>query len=336
MKNVGVVLHENVKVIRDPHFATRTTSVVTVLSFFSEQALYIFSHLTIEAISMALLDIFIGVPQSKYAAIAILVALTVVAIAMLFGKDEVPIGQKFLFIILMVVIALPSVLLSLFQLTCLVTGAGLKNQRWWCGAYAWISTILIMIYSVLIVVVGVIAMVNGTNVSSEMDNLVVFEAMQVEANKQAQEYFEHPDQEDFQAAPAPPPAVPVTTKPTVDPRTVAPQAPPPAPTPVEIPIPMVATTTLRDSTGRTPDKLVATTTMKAVRMMPTANMATPVPAAPQSLEKFADFAEVEEFRQWSYETPPPKPSQQKQPQPQRRNDRRPNKMERFEDDMYQL
>lgn len=140
---------------------------------------------------MALLDIFVGAPQSKYAAIAILVAMSVVSLAMLFGKDEVPIGQKFLFVLLMLVIALPSVLLSLFQLTCLVTGAGFKNQRWWCGAYAWIGTIFVIIYSAIVVIVGIIAMTHGTSVSSEMENLGMFETMQVEANKQAKEYFQN-------------------------------------------------------------------------------------------------------------------------------------------------
>jgi hypothetical protein len=139
---------------------------------------------------MALLDIFIGVPQSKYASIAVLVALGAVAFAMVFGKEEVPIGQKFLFVLLLFVIALPSVLLSLFQLTCMVTGAGLKNQRWWCGAYAWIGTIFMIIYSVLIVVVAISALVNGTNVASELDNVMLIEAMKVEANKQAREYFQ--------------------------------------------------------------------------------------------------------------------------------------------------
>lgn len=137
---------------------------------------------------MALLDIFIGVPQSKYAAFAIVAAMAVVALAMMVGKSEVPIGQKFMFVILMILIALPSVLLSLFQLTCIVTGTGLKNQRWWCGAYAWIGTVLMVIYSVLVVVVGITAMANGTDISSQMNNMMMFEDAQ---NKYAQEYFQN-------------------------------------------------------------------------------------------------------------------------------------------------
>lgn len=147
---------------------------------------------------MALFDLFIGVPQSKYAAIAILVALSVVALAMLVGKDEVPVGQKFLLVVLMLVIALPSVLLSLFQLTCLVTGTGMKNQRWWCGAYAWIGTIFIMLYSAIIVVIGIIAMTQNKNITKELQNSGLFEAMQVEANEQAREYFQDMNVEHMQ------------------------------------------------------------------------------------------------------------------------------------------
>lgn len=158
---------------------------------------------------MAFMDLFVGVPQSKYASIAILIALAVVGIAMLFGKDEVPIGQRFMFVLLMFIIALPSILLSLFQLTCLVTGAGFRNQRWWCAAYAWIGSIFIILYSAVIVVIGVIAMANGTNIDAELNNAMMIEAMQGEANKQAYEYFlAEKEKEKEKEESVPPPATP--------------------------------------------------------------------------------------------------------------------------------
>lgn len=139
------------------------------------------------------MNIFIGVPQSKYAAIAILVALVFVAFAMVFGKDQVPVGQKFLFVLVMFVIALPSILFTLFQLTCLVTGAGGKNQRWWCSAYSWIGTIFIILYSVIIVVVGIASLVNGSNVMSDINNVMTFEQMKNMADMKAAEYFQDMD-----------------------------------------------------------------------------------------------------------------------------------------------
>lgn len=145
------------------------------------------------------LNIFVGVPQSKYAGIAILISLVFVAFAMIFGKDQVPVGQKFLFVLIMFVVSLPSILFLLFQLTCLVTGAGAKNQRWWCAAYAWIGTIFVIIYSVIIVLVGVMSLVNGTSVTKDIDNMMSFEQMKDIADTQAREYFT------AQGTPTPPP-----------------------------------------------------------------------------------------------------------------------------------
>lgn len=146
---------------------------------------------------MSPMNIFIGVPQSKYAGIAILISLVFVAFAMIFGKEQVPVGQKFLFVLLMFVVSLPSILFLLFQLTCLVTGAGAKNQRWWCAAYAWIGTIFVIMYSVIIVVVGIMSMMNGTSVTKDINNMMSFEQMKDMADMRAQEYFS--TQEDEQA-----------------------------------------------------------------------------------------------------------------------------------------
>lgn len=134
-------------------------------------------------------DAFVGVPQSKYAGMAILVALLSVAVAMLVGKDSLPLGQKFLVIVLMFLIALPGLLLSLFQLTCLVTGATPKSK--WCGWYAWIGTAIAFIYSLVIVTVAVLSIMKGTDVQTEMSAMGVegFEAEKKEADAAAAEYF---------------------------------------------------------------------------------------------------------------------------------------------------
>jgi len=41
------------------------------------------------------------------------------------------------------------------QLTCLVTGAGSDNKRWWCSLYSWLMSVFVIIYSILIIVVAV-------------------------------------------------------------------------------------------------------------------------------------------------------------------------------------
>ena len=55
--------------------------------------------------------------------------------------------------------SLPAILFSLFQLTCIVTGAGSKNQRWWCSAYAWFIAILTIIYAVIIVILTILSLI---------------------------------------------------------------------------------------------------------------------------------------------------------------------------------
>jgi uncharacterized membrane protein len=132
---------------------------------------------------MAIMDVFVGVPQSKYAGIAILMALVGVSIAILFGRDTLPLSQKFAFVILIFLVSLPSVLLTLFQLTCLVTGDK-KGDAWWCGWYSWLVSALLILYSVLVVTVAVLTLASGGKI---LDQITAenFEA----ANKLAKEQF---------------------------------------------------------------------------------------------------------------------------------------------------
>jgi len=106
---------------------------------------------------MLLQDIFVGSDQSKYAAMAILISLVAVAFTVLFSKEKIPLGQKLVIVVLMFLLSLPAMLFSLFQITCLVTGTGFRNSKWWCGAYAWFITVLIVIYALVIVVMSVMS-----------------------------------------------------------------------------------------------------------------------------------------------------------------------------------
>jgi len=105
-------------------------------------------------------SVFVGVPQSRYAALAILLAIVIVALVILFGRDSVPISQKFGFIFLVFLVSLPGLALSLFQLTCIVTGSGFKNKRWWCSMYAWVISAFMIFYAVLLVLAAVMSLVN--------------------------------------------------------------------------------------------------------------------------------------------------------------------------------
>jgi len=136
----------------------------------------------------ALSAAFIGVPQSRYAAIAILFAIVVVSLAIIFGKDAIPMSQKFGFVLLVALVSLPSLAMALFQMTCLVTGAGLKNQRWWCSLYSWVLSAMMILYSVLLVISAIMSLSAG-DVAARKES---FEDMEDEEEKKekAQEIAE--------------------------------------------------------------------------------------------------------------------------------------------------
>lgn len=115
---------------------------------------------------MALMDIFVGVPQSKYAGIAVLLSLLAVSVGILIGRDPMPMSQKFAFVLLIFLVSLPGLLLTLFQLTCMVTGS--QKGAWWCGWYSWFVSILMIIYSVLLVTVAVMSLASSGKVLDDI------------------------------------------------------------------------------------------------------------------------------------------------------------------------
>jgi len=132
---------------------------------------------------MSLRSIFASVPQSKLAGITILLTLVVISIFILAGKDKISFGQKVAIVLLLILLALPTILLTLFQINCVVTGAGMSNQRWWCSLYAWIVAALIVLYCVMLVIVSITSFAQG-------ENLLAKDALQAE-NILTREYFEN-------------------------------------------------------------------------------------------------------------------------------------------------
>ena len=110
-----------------------------------------------------ILDIFVGTPQSKYAALAILSVIFVVSMVILLGKNQLPLSQKFAFILLIFLVSVPSILLTLFQLTCIVTGSGFQNKRWWCSIYAWVISIIIVLYCIILVISAILSLASGAS-----------------------------------------------------------------------------------------------------------------------------------------------------------------------------
>jgi hypothetical protein len=136
---------------------------------------------------MNLKSVFIGVPQSKYAGVAVLLALIAASVSILFGKYEMPLVQKIGAILLLVVVSIPGILFSLFQVTCITSGAGSRNQRWWCSTYAWIISVLVILYSVLLVAVATMSVFSNSKVINDltMHNVENFDDSMALANQMA-------------------------------------------------------------------------------------------------------------------------------------------------------
>lgn len=143
---------------------------------------------------MNLTSIFTGVPQSRYAGLAVALAIVVVSISILFGKESMPLSQKIGAILLLIIVSAPGILFSLFQITCLVTGAGVRNQRPWCSIYAWLITALLIVYSVLLVAVAILSIATGSKTLRDLTNSNVekFENSMSNANLYAMNIFGAP------------------------------------------------------------------------------------------------------------------------------------------------
>ena len=104
-------------------------------------------------------DVFLGSEQSKYAGIALFITILIICLSILFTSSKIPIEQRLMFVVFIIIISVPSILMSLFELTCIVTG-GNYNTRWWCWLLAWVLAIMIIIYCIMIIISLFISMSN--------------------------------------------------------------------------------------------------------------------------------------------------------------------------------
>ena len=104
-------------------------------------------------------DVFLGSDQSRFAGIALFITILIICLAILFTSSKIPIEQRIVFVIFILIITIPSILMSLFELTCIVTG-GNYDTRWWCWALAWVLAIMIVFYCIMIIISLFISMTN--------------------------------------------------------------------------------------------------------------------------------------------------------------------------------
>ena len=116
---------------------------------------------------MAFYDAFFGSDQSLYTAYAIMAAIIAICITILLTATDISIGNRILIVLFVIVTLIPSIFLTLFQITCIVTG-GTEPNRWWCYAYAWILAAFVIIYCVFVVIISLISLFTYNNA---MDNV---------------------------------------------------------------------------------------------------------------------------------------------------------------------
>lgn len=109
---------------------------------------------------VSFVNAFIGTQQSKYAAVSILIAFVAIALSILLGADKLPIGEKLIFVFLILLVSAPSILYMLFQMSCIVTGAYGNRGNWWCGAFAWFLVAIVIVYTFLVVIVAIMSIIN--------------------------------------------------------------------------------------------------------------------------------------------------------------------------------
>jgi hypothetical protein len=116
---------------------------------------------------MGFYDAFFGSDQSQYTAYAIVAAIIAICITILLTATDIPVSNRVLIVFFVIITLIPSVFLTLFELTCIVTG-GTEPNKWWCYAFAWILAIFIIIYCIFIIIISLISLFTYNNA---IDNL---------------------------------------------------------------------------------------------------------------------------------------------------------------------
>jgi hypothetical protein len=120
---------------------------------------------------MGFYDALFGSDQSQYTAYAIIAAIIAICITILLTATDVPVSNRILIVFFVIISLVPSVFLTLFELTCIVTG-GTEPNRWWCYTFAWILAAFIIIYCIFIVIISLISLFTYNNA---IDNVKISE-----------------------------------------------------------------------------------------------------------------------------------------------------------------
>ncbi len=117
---------------------------------------------------MSFVEAFFGSTQSQFTAYAIFAAVVSICISIILTGTDMTIGNRFLLIFFVILAVLPSILLMLLQITCMVTG-GNKDDHWWCWLYSWVIAIFVIIYCVFVVIISLSSLFTYNNAINKVD-----------------------------------------------------------------------------------------------------------------------------------------------------------------------
>lgn len=118
---------------------------------------------------MGFYDAFFGSDQSLYTAYSIIAAIIAICLTILLTATDIPLGNRILIVLFVIITLIPSIFLTLFELTCIVTG-GTEPNRWWCHAFAWILAAFIIIYCIIVVIVSLVSLFNYNKAIHTVNN----------------------------------------------------------------------------------------------------------------------------------------------------------------------
>jgi len=119
-----------------------------------------------------LVNAVIGSTQSKYAAIILSITVFLLCLSILFMESDYTLGKKLFAILLILLMLLPGLILTLVEITCIVTGAQ-NGKNWWCSLLAWVIAIFIFIYCIMIIVTSVNSHYTYKTAGKKVKNLFI-------------------------------------------------------------------------------------------------------------------------------------------------------------------
>lgn len=118
---------------------------------------------------MGFYDAFFGSDQSLYTAYAIIAAIIAICVTILFTSTDIPIGSRLLMILFVIITLVPSIFLTLFEITCIVTG-GTEPNNWWCYTFGWILAAFIIIYCIFVVIISIVSLITYNKAIDNVNN----------------------------------------------------------------------------------------------------------------------------------------------------------------------